>query len=86
MGWPTAESKVQIRIVDFRNMTPWSGTCLSTFRMMTTANPSPRSHDAEGHNTHLHRREKFVTCGSFWELKQGLGLLKYNGLLENDNV
>jgi len=54
--------------------------------MMTTANPSPRSHDAEGHNTHLHRREKFVTCGSFWELKQGLGLLKYNGLLENDNV
>jgi hypothetical protein len=25
MEWPTAESKVQIHIVDFRDMTPWSG-------------------------------------------------------------
>jgi hypothetical protein len=86
MRWAAAESKVQIHIVDFRDMTLWSGMCVSTFWMTTTANQSPRSHDSEGHNTHLHRREKHVTCGSFCELKQGLGVLKYNGLLESDTV
>jgi hypothetical protein len=66
--------------------TLWSGTCVSTFWMKITADQSPRSHDSEGHNTHLHRREKNVTCGPFCKLQQGLGVLKYNGLLESDTV
>ena len=84
--WPTVESNVQIHIVYFRDMTPWSVTCVLTFRMKTTTNPSPRGHDAEGHNTNLHRRGNLETCGSFCELKQGLVLLKYNGLLVSDTV